>query len=276
MVKFYIATKGGVGDMVRKYFKGQEGWKYIQRAKYRYPSCKIKLITACSNPIGHEVFRYHPKIDEIEALPWQNPNLSWSNIENSTSGFKDISKANIQEQLPNKVFLSEEDNLQLKTYIPKEEFLVVHPFLANERRCISVENINHLVLRLADILDNPIIVLGGDNKKIRNKNYNKNNNEEIDLEHKSIINLVNKTNLRVGFAITQRAKFLIGMQSCFFGARRGMRLPALAFNNYKQSIEQVELYNRHEKSWVFATTGRTTQEEAIDRAIKRTVKMMRK
>lgn len=220
MAKFYIHTGGGLGDMLKHYFWGNHGWKYAKSLKNKHPDIKIKLITTCCNPIGHELFRFCPYIDEVEPHPWVDPNRPWKQLASYVKGYKHLAKVEyITPSAPTKIYLSQEDQNTFKEYLPEKDYIVMHPFAGDAIRInLPIEEYFPLAKLLIEKFDYKVVVLGGKSQRVIGK-ISRTINEEFPYKANGIINLIDKVNLRVASALTLSASHFIGSNSAFYCIR---------------------------------------------------------
>jgi ADP-heptose:LPS heptosyltransferase len=239
--------------MIKHYFWGHYGWQYIKSVKDQYPETKIKLLTTCCNPIGNELFKFHPCIDEIEAHPWQDPNREWKNIGEYTKGYKDLDRApdylsNITLLKPDTIHLGGNDKQEVAKYKPSKEYIIMHPFAGDAIRAhMSLKDYFVLARQLINTLHCEIIIVGGTSQRVIGKTSRR---IEESFPHKQagIVNLVDKISIRSAIRLTQSASFFIGTNSCFFCVRFALGQPRIIYSkrtNIPQATKKVRICLEH-------------------------------
>ena len=237
-MKFYIHTGGGLGDMVKHYFWGHLGWKYIESIKDKYPNSKIKLTTTCSNPIGSDIFKFNPYIDEKETYPWHSPNVVWSGLKNKTIGYsnlaeinKTLENKNLIARSPKVIYLGDTDKKDLVKFQPKEKYIVMHPFAGDTiRMSLPIKEYFALAQQYINKLNCKVLIVGGNSQRVIGKT-DRIIKEIFPFEDKGIINLVNKISIRTALRLTQEASCFLGTNSSFFCVRLSLNKPAIVFFN---------------------------------------------
>jgi len=248
-MKFYIQTGGGAGDMIKHYFWGHLGWQYIYSVKEKYPNSTIKLFTTSCNMSAQHLFDNIPQIDEFQHLPWRDPNKPWPDKDRLAKNYTVLSKApeilniNLENRKPKNIPLikQEEDFIQKQNFGNK--YIVMHPFAGDGiRRHLSLEQYFMLAKKLINEIGCNIVVLGGSSTRSIGK-ITRDIKEEFPFEHKKIINLVNKTNLRTSVEITRRASHFVGNNSCLYCVRLAQKTQAIVFQTKKstQNFMQIKL-----------------------------------
>ena len=269
MKKFYIHVGGGVGDMIKNYFWGHHGWQYLDYIKNKYPDAIVKLVVTCCNPAGAQLFESHPLIDKTLILPWQDPNKLWKDIGTHTQNYSNLSDTpktignKIKQTRPKRIPLSEEDEREIAKYKPKEKYIVIHPFAGqNPRMHLSVEK-NFLLAKIAAKEFNcKIIIVGGTSQRTIGPVGTI--EEDFPYSHPDIINLVNKTNLKVAVELTREATYFVGTNSCFFCVRLSTETPSTVYMNTQR---EPEGYNPKTKCHALAIRNKADQEATIERVI---------
>ena len=229
MKNFYIHTGGGLGDMIKHYFWGNHGWRYLKPIKEKYPNTKIKLITTCCNPIGHSLFENIPYLDEIEPHPWVDPNRPWEQLNKYIKDYNNLAKTKdleITESIPTEVYLNQKDKETLAEYTPDNKYIIMHPFAGDSIRMnLPVQEYFPLAKLLINEFGYTVIVIGGQSQRVIGK-ISRTINEQFPYESDGLINLINKVNLRVACALTLSASHFIGTNSAFYCVRLATKKPA--------------------------------------------------
>lgn len=247
MIKFYIHTGGGAGDMVKHYFWGNFGWKYLEAAKEKYPDSTVKLFTTCCNLSAKGLFDKIPQIDEYQELPWRDPNKPWPEKDKYIDGYIPLSKApeilkdTIESNIPSRLPLAKEEEEFISQQNFGEKYIAMHPFAGDAiRQHISVKQYFLLAKKITEQTNCNIVVLGGSSTREIGK-ISREIKEEFPFEHKKIINLVNKVNLRTSLEITRRAAHFVGNNSCLYCVRLAQRKPCCVFNTKKSTMNFMDI-----------------------------------
>jgi len=247
--KYALHVGGGLGDIILTYLHGYQGWGYYRSLKTKDPTCKIKLIITSKNPLAHTLFEHDPHINQIRSYPWENPmyytpkeiwkyfpkyrHILWKDPNNRAKEHILLDRNrklfnSLKKETPNSLFLSQNDKKQVDT-IKQKSYVVLHPFAAGKERIVpDIEDYYKIAKEIISRFGYSIVVLGNNNKP--QKPQGEYFEEDFPYTDKKIINLVNKTNLRVNFKLVQRAIAFIGTASCYFciGVASN-RLPAIGF-----------------------------------------------
>jgi ADP-heptose:LPS heptosyltransferase len=234
-MNFYIHTGGGIGDMIKHYFWGHYGWKYLKSIKVKYPESKIKLITTCSNPIGSNIFKFNPYIDEREIYPWQDPNHIWPDLKNKTKDYSNLAKANgildLTAQSPGVVHLGDADKKDLIKFQPKKNYIVIHPFAGdNTRMPMPLKEYFALAKQYVNKLGCKVVIIGGNSQRVIGKT-DRILKEAFPFNGEGIVNLVNKISIRTAIRLTQESSCFLGTNSALFCVRLSLNKPAIIFFN---------------------------------------------
>jgi hypothetical protein len=220
MKKFYISVRGGLGDTIRRYISGGDGWEYLSDLKEKLPDSRIKLIVMSSNPQATEFFKYHPLIDETVVGPWLNPNIKSDKAQEYAGDYikllgNPVLKT-LKKELTGKVYLGPREEETISEIIGNKKFVLIHPFSSENRKmALPIEEYFPFVDKMIDTLGFNVMVVGADWIETRNGPAKK-IREEFPYERPGLINLINKTNSRTTISLVQKAVGLITVRSfCF-------------------------------------------------------------
>jgi ADP-heptose:LPS heptosyltransferase len=219
MKRFFIYAKGGLGDIIRRYCQGQDGWAYLPALKKKFPDARIRLVVLSHNLQAAEFFKHHPMIDEIVTGPWENPNLKKTNAAHYATGYqKLIGSTYLKVLTPSKhmrVYLDQQDENFVKSIASQGNFIVIHPFASQSRKIVwPIKEYFPLVDQLIDELKFNVIIIGANWTCNRGKPTNI--IEQFPYNREGLFNLIDKTNSRTAIRLVQKAKKLISVRSfCF-------------------------------------------------------------
>jgi len=208
MRKFYLTLGGGLGDVFWTYFGGHNGWNKLELVKQKFPKCEIKVLSSTHNPQTKELLKYHPNINKFEEYGWTlNGKPIW---EQHKQDYTPLKEEILIKTKPNKIYLNEEDNTQIKEITSKGPFILIHPF-AGERQRLSLYSKEWIPI-IEALLKNTnfnIVIIGGNYTRINRKRHIS-KSEELNYSSNRVFNLINKTNARI-------CSFLVNKQDSFIG-----------------------------------------------------------
>lgn len=220
--KVYIHDGGGSGDVAANQLRCRKGWGYVELFKKKFPDSKIMaIITSCSIQ-GAKYIKHNPHIDEIKELPWANPNRPWKDLSKHTAGYRYIEEA-VKELLPNQppvippVYLSPNDKDIVQRITEAGNYIFIHPFAGTkERMALPIKEYPKLIDTLIDKFGYNVVVVGGTYIQLANQGQGDILcKEELEYNREGLFNLVNKSNMRIGIHLAQRATLWLGTWSCY-------------------------------------------------------------
>ena len=246
MGNYYLSISGGVGDIIKRYFWGHHGWNNLRYIK-KQPNNKVKLIVNSSNPAAFELFKYNPHIDNIVVSKWINPNTRQLPPAEFIKGYAALSNIRppVKEIIHDStIYLSDKDKKELEDLKIENKNIVMHPFAGQTQRMhLTTNYFYELALKIIDRYNCQVIILGGDSRRATWGDF-VNIPESFQYRHDRILNLVNKTNLRLSTIIARKSSYFIGTNSCFYCTRLGDKTPATVYINTQP---QDYLYNKELK-----------------------------
>jgi len=221
--QIFIPTGGGLGDVIRIYFRDEEYWGYLNNVKEKFPRRTIKVLSSCHNPQVKEFFRYHPSIDEFHEFGWIiNGTELIEKYKGHATHIKETVKkykSSLRWEQPT-LYLGQEDHAEIdKITEGSNGIIVMHPFAL--RQAMTIEEFNHMANRLIDEFGYTVIYLGGTTDRFYNVNLENSPRlgnlitEECDYERSGLRNLINKSNCRVAYRLIELCDGFIGHGSCF-------------------------------------------------------------
>ena len=218
--QLYLHDGGGLGDIIKHYIRGQQGWGYLKPLKEQYPDIEIKVILTCINPQIEEFIKYNPYIDKIESYLWTHPARSGVRqcIEKHKGDYASLLKAKklletIQPAVP-EIYLNADDQKVIDSIISQGKFIFIHPFSGEIwRMVLPIGQYPTLIDRLIDETGYNVVVVGGSYKKNLVKNTVM--KESFGYQRAGLFNLVGHTNARVATRLAQMAQGFVGTWSCY-------------------------------------------------------------
>lgn len=215
-MKVYVVGGGGLGDLLREYFGGQDYWGYLKGVKEKYPGIKIKAILCIHNPQAKEFLKYNPYLEKIEQYPWQiDGEPIFFEHSNDYVFIRSISGIfeGLEYEKP-KVYLNREEEALVETIKNSGKYIFIHPFAGlKDHIALSIEEYPDLIDRIIDLGFN-VVVVGGSYKRI-NQGGNDEIEEEFEYEKVDLFNLVGRVNSRIATRLAQGASGFIGTHSCY-------------------------------------------------------------
>jgi len=246
--KYYAHATGGLGDHFTQYFGkhiGHPDLSYITAMKKHDPNCIIKLISHTAIPIAiKNFFRFHPLIDVIKTLPWRNPtDNKCSSVEEHNEagkGFVKITTAAKQLKLKREkqldIYTTKEDDRRIKEVTDQGKFVLLHPFSTDIGR-ISLSKKYYKIL-VQEIIDNfgcNVVIVGRSHKKQRTHITIK-RQEIFDFDGDNVINLVNKSNIRVSAKLAFHSECVVANNSIYNCLLSGGTIPLILLRPRKGSM----------------------------------------
>jgi len=255
MSKFFIYIRGGLGDTIRRYTSGGDGWEYLSSLKEKFPETKIRLIVMSSNPQTAEFFKYHPLIDNIVIGKWENPNQKTKHINEYCDDYIKLLGNPIldglEKQPTGKVYLDSEDKKTILNVTKEEKYIVIHPFASENRKItLPIKEYFPLVDDIIDNLNLRVIVIGADWIQTR-AGAPKVIKEKFPYNRPGLVNLTNKINSRVATFLVQKSYGLIATRSyCFSSTVSGnIKAVLLVAEDYDKSYPGVKWTIQNLKQW---------------------------
>jgi len=276
MNKYYAHAMGGLGDYFVQYFGRhpfQSDLAYLKAIKLCDPECYIKLISHTSLPNQIlDFFEFNPWIDEIQILPWRNPNVRkrgpcpHEQQEAGKQYFKLSTQAKaigLKRIKQLEIFTCSKDDRQLEAIVKQGPFILLHPFSTDPNR-IALTSLQYrkLIQKAIDKFNCNIIIVG----KSHIKNHNNKKlvrQEEVVFNHPKVINLINKTNIRVSAKLAFLAEVTIANVSMYNGVLCGGTKPLLLLNRIKFNYEKMNEFFHTTDHITYIKTSRQN-DRAID------------
>jgi hypothetical protein len=215
--KVYLTLGGGLGDVFCSYFRGENGWKWLQPWKERYPHTKVSVLSATHNPQTAELLKYNPYIDHFKEFGWVNDGRPlWK--KNAAGAAQLKNQKAITAKLKGKnptLYISNEDKEVVDEIQQAGRFIFLHPFAGlKDREALKPQEYFSLVDRIIDNKKYNVVVIGATHKRTNHKESFK-MIEEFNYERPGLFNLVNKTNARISMKLAQLADSFIGCWSAY-------------------------------------------------------------
>jgi len=215
--KVYLTLGGGLGDVFCSYFRGENGWKWLQPLKEKYPHVHVSVLSATHNPQTAELLKYNPYIDSFKEFGWVNDGRSiWE--KNANGAVPLIKQQKLTEILQGKnpkLYIGEEDKPIVHEIYNAGKFIFIHPFAGlKDREALATEEYYSIIDYLIDNKGYNVVVIGATHNRT-NFNQSFSMIEEFNYERSGLFNLVNKTNARISMRLAQLADSFIGCWSAF-------------------------------------------------------------
>lgn len=220
--RLYIPVGGGLGDVVRCYLKDEQFWGYLSWFKQHYTNSYIKILSTSHNLAVEEFFKYNPYISEFKEFGWDiqgRPIVS--TYKQDFILFQDVlSKYKDKKWAQPIYYLREQDNVEVNKIIqPNIQTIIIHPFAI--RRALGIEEFIYITDKLIDNFGYQVVFIGATNNRIYNKDIEPTYSKGIDMieectyERPGLINLLNKSNIRIAYKLIELCNGFIGQCSCF-------------------------------------------------------------
>jgi len=227
--KTYFTVGGGLGDCINVYCASPKSYseqgddifstdlvasiwfRRLNDFKSKNRNTKIQLVITSHSLSAENFFKNNPYLDEIKFLGWPA-----KFFDRQKYGIQPINQAfNFKEFEPSPVefFLTEEQKKLLKELLPKEKFVVIHPFARKSEREISLHFYCELIKELANKGIKSVVI--GANNKVVTDDRTDNIREDFGFEHPYLINLVNKIDVSMVPHFIINASGFIGTHSCW-------------------------------------------------------------
>jgi ADP-heptose:LPS heptosyltransferase len=196
----------------------------------------------CSHNDGIKSFFSRDPYVKIHRVKWRGKTPNYKRIAENI-GVSFITEEE-RDRLPesfkcykNDVYLSGEEE-ELFQEISADPYIVLHPFAGEKKRIrIQPDAYKYLVDKLIDQYDMKVVVVGGTYKRDRRlKNIPSTIVHEVfKYEREGLVNLVNKSSLRLPTKLTINAQAFAGAHSAFMCAAWERRIPTVAFVKEQQA-----------------------------------------
>lgn len=238
MRTLYLSSGGGLGDTIYNFFM-KEDWRSIKNIKENYPQIELITIFHSHCKEAAELVTFNPFIDGILSYKWYNKNnpnkFNWKNlINNNIKPVKEFIKKNKTKQENNSIFLNTHEQ-KIYEDLTKEPYVVVAPFAGSSERtilsknnkkchCLPQETLLSLLDKIS--IEHKVIIIGQSNTI--NEHHN-NRTDQLPYINDKIIDLTNKTPLRVTIKLAQSATGFIGTHSSLLVAAWTKNIPSIYF-----------------------------------------------
>lgn len=215
--KIFVKGGGGLGDLIREYFGGQDYWGYLKGIKDKYPDIKIKAVLCIHNPQATEFLKYNPYLEKIEQYPWQVDGEPVFNKYKEDYAFIRDAEGIFNELIYEKpsIYLNKEEEEFVKHIQEMGNYVFIHPFAGlKDRVALPIGEYPDLINRIIDDLGYNVVIQGGSYKRT-NQGGSEEIQEIFEYQRKGLFNLVGKTNARIAVRLVQNASGFIGTHSCY-------------------------------------------------------------
>lgn len=195
-----ILIGGGLGDCIWSYFYDEYNRKLLSVKEEH--NLHVTCYVHSNNSQAIELLRYNPHVDVIyseqyrEVVPRYVPALHH---------VFDLSKYKDQ---PMPIYLGEDEKSALAHVASHGEYVVIHPFAAEDRRAFWKE-LPSFISKIANKYN--VVVIGG--SFIREGSEAR--EEAFTFSHPRVMNLVNIASVRLCCELVKNAKYFIGSHSCY-------------------------------------------------------------
>lgn len=214
--KVYLTLGGGLGDVFCSYFRGENGWGYLDSFKKNYPDTEVKVLSSSHNPQTEELVKYNPHISSFQEFGWTLDGTSlWAQHAGAATHLAKHEAVGQLERKPQLLYISEGDNKVIQSIYQSGKFIFLHPFAGlKDREALTTEEYFPLVDKLIDHYGYNVVVIGATHKR-RNLNQSFQMVEEFNYDRPGLFNLVNKTNARISWRLAELADSFIGCWSAY-------------------------------------------------------------
>lgn len=224
MKKVYLLGGGGLGDLIRNYFKHDPKWEFLESLKIAYPDSHVKVILVMHNPQGKEFFKYHPFVDETLWFPWEVDGrpVAYANCDDHVEITTDSDIVALLRIKP-RLFLGEPDKTVVDSIASQGKYVVIHPFAGlGDFMPLVIEDYKPIIDALIDRNGLNVVAVGGSYIRTNAASPgagcmggNDPKTEEFDYERPGLFNLVGKTNVREILGLIKKARGFLGTFSCY-------------------------------------------------------------
>lgn len=203
MIKVGILIGGGLGDCIWGYFHEEYNRKLLS-VKAAHPD--LDLHVTCyvhsNNSQAVELLRYNPHIDDVRFEQYRQV------VPREAAGLHQVFDMNKYPDNPMPVYLGEDEQNILNQIISQGEYVVIHPFAAEDRRSFWRE-LPSFIEKISKKYN--VVVVGG--SFVREGTESR--EEKFDYNLPRVMSLVNIASVRLCCALVQHAKYFVGSHSCY-------------------------------------------------------------
>lgn len=219
-MKFGIALKGGLGDLLLGYLMPGSESGYLAELKAAEPSAFVRCAIMSTASNGADFFSECPWFDEIIFADWDG---EWRGFrDRALTGYSRIESAVRTWRQPPIFLKADETGF-------KAPYVVLHPFAGTPNRDWRGKVID--IKRLIDALCDAglqVVLLGGNSLRRQGRQAPVSTalTEQFDYERSGLTNLINRASVRLQAYLTTRASCFIGTLSSYHCAALAVGIPA--------------------------------------------------
>ena len=210
----YIPVGGGLGDVFQVYMSNLDdiptsnghasAWfKRLRAIKSKYPWLKVRIMFTSHTQAARDLLNTNPYIDDIVTMAVDGPADRWDYMYSGAANINHLWDYKHFAPDPAKIFLTSDDQSQLAKYKPKGKYIVVHPIARLGCRTVPSPLKYKILIRFLSRLY-PVIVLGACEQQ---------DVLQYDFSGNGVINLINKTYVRVAYDLVMNASGFVGVHS---------------------------------------------------------------
>jgi len=205
-------------------FMASVWFRRLKDLKEKY-NPKVQLILTCHSSSAEDFFAANPYIDEIKPMGWP---AKYFNREHYPVQW--IHKAYDWKEFnpsPVEFYLTEDDKKLLTEIRLGSKYVVIHPFARKSRRELPFEYYYPLVESLSQKGYKSVVI--GSSYTLITDTGTEEIKEEFNYQHRDLVNLTGKVNVRIIPHLILNASGFIGTHSCWILLAWWKKKPTLCF-----------------------------------------------
>lgn len=200
---------------------------------------EVHILLCSHNENAIDFFKYVPFI-KVHMIPWNHSTPDYEGIAKSLNATLIARETRAEllmrvkektELRRNDIFLSHQEQ-SVFDELNTQEYIVIHPFAGSKIRMpLRVDAYKKLINLLIDEYNKRVIVIGSSYKRGKRKgNINEVViNENLEYKREGLINLTNRTSIRMASKIAANASAFFGNWSAFLCIAWEMKIPSFVF-----------------------------------------------
>jgi len=272
-IRIHNTLQYGLGDIFRTWLQS-DSWCSALKDLSRYK--EIHLLVCSHNDNAINFFDYVPYLTAHNII-WKGVTPDYENITKKMGiplmSLKDQGALTQNYKLePTEIYLGPEEEEEQFKEITSTEYIIIHPFAGDKQRMpIEPDKYNSLINKISVQKDIKIVVIGGSFKRnLRQKtisgHYVK---EDFNCTKRNVVNLVNKTSIRLAAKLVANAKCFMGNWSAYLCVAWERKIPAIVFFGLQgRNLPHNKTFSRrwHDKCYAI-DAFKVKPEEAFTKAV---------
>lgn len=199
-IRVAILIGGGLGDCIWGYFHDDYNRKLLS-VKEKY-NLHVTCYVHTNNSQAAELLRYNPNIDEVIVEQYRTV------CDRFVPALHHVFDISQYPDNPMPIYLGPEEQNILDQVKSHGDYVVIHPFGAEDRRCFNRE-LPTFIEKVTKRYN--VVVIGGSfvREGVEQRD------EQFPYSYPRVLNLVGQTSVRLCCGLVQNAKYFIGSHSCY-------------------------------------------------------------